>query len=443
MATYAKFNFKDREELKEKIEELGLDIPFEEDLSLLSKERRIHGKTIPNFLAIHPMEGYDANEDGTPSTLTSNRYRKYGAGGAGLIWWEATAVVEEGKSNPHQLFIHERTVDSLAKLLAEVDEEAYHRYGRKPFHILQLAHSGRYSSPEGTKKPLFLFHHPDLDKKAGIREEEEPVSDAYLEGLIPVYIKAAKLAREAGFDAVDIKFCHRYLLSELLAAFTRRGKFGGEYENRVQLIESIVKGIKREVREDLILAVRMNLYDGIAYPYGFGVHREDEERWDLTEPLKLIHSLSKKGVEIFSITASDPRIKPYMVRPFDGNLGAELPPEHPLEGVHRHFQLTAAVSKEVPDKIVLGAGYSWLREFFPYMAAGNIKRKRASMVGVGRLSFAYPDFASAILNDGKLERKKVCITCSKCTALMRSGGPIGCVIHNQEPYLRLYRERLE
>ena len=61
------------------------------------------------------------------------------------------------------------------------------------------------------------------------------------------------------------------------------------------------------------------------------------------------------------------------------------------------------------------------------------------MVGYGRQGFAYPEFANAILKEGALDPKKVCIACSKCTELMRGGNVTGCVVRDGM-YTKLYQE---
>ena len=98
----------------------------------------------------------------------------------------------------------------------------------------------------------------------------EPVSDAYLDSLVSHYVDSARWAYEAGFDGVDIKSCHRYLLSELLASHTRSGKYGGAFENRTRLLLSIIKAVKAEVPSSFIIACRFNVFDAHPYPYGFG-----------------------------------------------------------------------------------------------------------------------------------------------------------------------------
>src|SRR5215208_648329 len=90
-------------ELKEAIQQLGLDINVEEDISCLTQPVTVAGRTIPNAMVVQPMEGCDGTVDGAPDTLTYRRYERFGAGGAGLLWFEACAVVPEGRANPRQI----------------------------------------------------------------------------------------------------------------------------------------------------------------------------------------------------------------------------------------------------------------------------------------------------------------------------------------------------
>ena len=77
--------------------------------------------TAGNRLCVQPMEGCDGTLDGTPDELTYRRYRRFGAGGAKLIWGEAAAVVDEGRANPRQLLVDrgQRSPD-LARMLARL-----------------------------------------------------------------------------------------------------------------------------------------------------------------------------------------------------------------------------------------------------------------------------------------------------------------------------------
>ena len=114
------------------------------------------------------------------------------------------------------------------------------------------------------------------------------VTDEYLDSLIGRYVYSAKLAQEVGFDGVDIKGCHRYLINELLAAHTRKGKYGGNFENRSRFLIETIKAVKKAVGDDFIIASRFNVFDAHPYPYGFGCDHDDMWKFDSSEPVKLV-----------------------------------------------------------------------------------------------------------------------------------------------------------
>ena len=94
------FKYKSRESLLSDARELGLDIALNDDLSTLFVPVTVGGRRVGNRLAIQPMEGCDAELDGSPGELTFRRFQRFGAGGAKLIWGEACAVASEGRANP-------------------------------------------------------------------------------------------------------------------------------------------------------------------------------------------------------------------------------------------------------------------------------------------------------------------------------------------------------
>lgn len=444
MSAFEKFNFKTLPEIRDKIAGLRLDIELTEDLGPLSRPVRVGGHVIPNSLAVNPMEGCDGTHEGSPSELTVRRYKRFARGGAGLLWFEATAVVPEGRANPRQLFMHQANVHAFKEMLGTTLKEARNGMGEshRPLCILQLTHSGRYSKPYGKPQPIIAYHDPNLDERAGVTPGQVPISDSELEQLQYKYVEAALLAQEAGFDGVDIKSCHRYLLSELLAGHTREGKYGGSFDNRTRFLLETIEKVRSKTGKDFVIAVRLNAYDALPYPYGWGVDAQDHMRPDLSEPKQLVSLLHQKGVTLVSISAGNPYYKhPQVTRPFDTPLvGAPVPGEHPLESVARLFALAKEIQATEPEVAVVGSGYSWLRQFFGNAAAANIARGAVTLAGAGREAFAYPDFAKDLLTKGLMDGRKACIACSKCTQIMRDGGKTGCVIRDSEIYLPIYKE---
>lgn len=446
MAAFEKFNFKSLEELMTRIGELGLDISFSEDLSPLSKPVAIKSRVSENSMAVLPMEGCDSERDGSPSELVERRYKRFAAGGAGLIWFEACAVVHEGRANPLQMFMTKDNVTKFAKLVKDTDATAAASCGgaHKPVKILQLTHSGRYSRPDDLPAPLVPQHDPYLDPK-GSADSVTVVTDEYLDSLVEKMVQSAVLAKEAGFDGVDIKSCNRYLLSEVLASHTREGKYGGSFENRIRLLLTCIKEVRKAVGEDFIIASRMNAFDGHPYPYGWGVDREDCWKSDFTEPKRLIKLMTENGVDLLCFSAGNPYYRyPEVTRPFDHSvINAEEAHEHPLESVARLFDLSKKIQEAAGNVPVIGIGYSWLRQFLPYAGAANLLSRTCSMVGLGREAIAYPDAPKGILEHGRMVPSKCCVACSKCTQIMRDHGSTGCVVRDSKVYVPLYRKARE
>jgi len=434
-----KFNYATMEEIKSKIDELGLcNLPLSEDVSCLAESVKIGNTTVPNRIAIQPMEGCDGTATGEPDELTIRRYDRFAESGAGLVWAEAVAIVEEGRANPRQLFITENNIDAFKRMNDRIREISMKKNGFSPIIIMQATHSGRYSKPTGTPAPLIAYNNPLFEGENPI-DKSRIISDDKLFALEEQYGKAAKMAEEAGFDGIDVKCCHRYLNSELLSAYTREGAFGGSFENRTRLLRNGIKNATESTSSDFIVTTRMNVYDGFEYPYGWGVKEGFGKEIDLTEPIKLIDILHNQlGVKMVDITIGNPYVNSFVNRPADAT--AALSGEHPLIGVDRMYKCVGDIQRAFKDLVVMGSGVSYMRQYSGNLAAGAIKDGMMTMQGFGREAFAYPQFANDLIHKGELEKNKCCITCGKCTELMRAGGVAGCVIKDTEVYMPLYKQ---
>ena len=461
------FTYKTLESLQEEIARLHAPVRLETDLKACFEPLHIRHRTAGNRLAVHPMEGCDGTADGKPGELTIRRWERFGAGGAKLIWGEATAVSEESRANKRQLLINDANLSALEATLLKTRKAHRDVFGGDGDLLvgLQLTHSGRYSF----KKPLIAQRDPDVDAvtKGVAGAETYPIlADWELQKAADQIVHAAAMAAKIGFDFVDIKQCHRYLLSELLAARLRPGPYGGSYENRTRLAREIILRVKEEIGQDTLIGTRLNVYDGIPYgenldtkegepkpvssPYlgGWGVDAENPIQPDYSEPTRYAKDLAEWGVDIINATMGSPYYNPHVGRPFERPpIDGYTTPEHPLFGVIRHFEAAEAIQRAAPDVPVIGTGYSWLQRFFIYAAEANIRDGRVSAVGVGRGALAYPDFALDAQRDGELSRQKSCVAVSYCTALMRGKHnelgqfPAGCVPRDKI-YAEIYKTML-
>lgn len=433
------FHYKTLGDVRAEAEKQQIILPLSENTSLLKNPLEIKGKTVPNRIAIQPMEGCDGTAEGCPGELTLRRYDKFAESGAGLIWEEATAVWEEGRANPRQLWINEKSLDALKAMTDRIRELSMKKNGFAPVILMQATHSGRYSKPHGVPEPLIAYNNPIFEKENPI-PADRIVSDDYLRRLIERMGEASHLAELAGFDGVDIKSCHRYLGSELLSAYNRPGDFGGSFENRTRFLRESIQAAKAAVSSDFCVASRLNIYDGFPYPYGFGVSENGGVEPELSEAVKLVGILHKDlGLPLLDITIGNPYFNPHVNRPAD--IQPYESPEDPLVGVARMLACTKTIQDAYPDLVLIGSGLSYLRQFAPQLAAGGIENGYFKLAGFGRLSFADPDFPREVLAGRELDPGKCCITCGKCTQLMRFGSMAGCVVRDPV-YTRLYQENV-
>lgn len=420
----------------EENETLTPRLPFSEQTNVLRERVTVGAKTAPNRLACQAMEGCDGTASGSPDELTVRRYRRLAEGGAGIIWFEATACREDGRANPRQLWLREDNADDFKRIVEDIRETALRAHGHAPLIFMQNTHSGRYSKPHGFPKPLIAYNNPIFEKDNPI-DKSRILSDDEIDRIGENLVASSRLAEQVGFDGVDIKCCHRYLNSELLSAYEREGKYGGSLENRTRLLRESIAGSMQVCGKDFIVSSRLNVYDGFSYPYGFGMAKDGSLDFDPTEPAALLRQLNAMGVKLLNITMGNPYVNPHVNRPFAK--GAYTPEEDPLAGVARMLHGTARLKQEVPDMKIISSGLSYLGTAAPHVAAAFIENGGFDFAGFGRTIFAYPDFAADILKDGTMKKEKLCICCSKCTELMRGGSTPGCVIRDPL-YAKLYKE---
>jgi NADPH2 dehydrogenase len=467
MARY--FKFKTPEALAAEAARLGGTLKLSHQFEPLFRPITIGSKACGNRLAIQPMEGCDGTLDGRPDELTFRRYDRFGAGGAKLIWGEATAISDEGRANPRQLWLHDGSASAIEEMVSRCRQAHRAACGSDGDLVfgLQLTHSGRY----GYCRTQIATHDPILDplttdKATGRRvDHSHPLlTDDDLRRIGDQYIVAARLAVKIGVNFIDLKQCHRYLLSELLAAKNRPGAYGGGLENRTRLVRNVIQRLRSEF-PGLLIGSRFNAYDGIPFraiqsgatgepcPHAlpletaFGTDPNDYTQEDLSEPETLVRWLRDWGVRLLNVTAGNPYSNPHVVRPADSppTDGYDAP-EHPLLGVLRHFRLAASLQAAVPDVPVVGSGYSWLQEFAAHAASANVADGLVAFAGIGRGALAQPDFARRLQEDGQFDRLRICRTFSYCTNLMRSKDhplgqyPTGCPPFDKEVYAPLWKE---
>jgi 2,4-dienoyl-CoA reductase-like NADH-dependent reductase (Old Yellow Enzyme family) len=461
---------KDVAALRARLTELGISLPVDERIlsategSPLARPMTVAGFQIGNRWCIHPMEGWDANRDGSPSPHTLRRWRNFGLSGAKFIWGgEAAAVRPDGRANPNQTLATESNLAGLTALRRELTDAHRAAFGSlEGLYVgLQLTHSGRFCKPDDhfRSAPRIAYHHPLLDEKFKIDPRDDSVvwTDVELEQLIDDYVAAARVAHAAGFQFVDVKACHGYLLHEFLSARTRPGRFGGDLAGRARLLTTIIDRI-RDTVPSLAIGVRLSVFDSVPYAtsrelgrpmdfekllpyqYGFGVDPHNPLAADLTEPLELMRMLTARGVAMLNLSCGSPYYNPHLQRPaIFPPIDGYLPPEDPLVGVARQIETVRRCKQALPEVPLVGSGYSYLQEYLVPVAQAVVRAGWTDFVGIGRMVLAYPELPADTLAGRPLSRKRLCRTFSDCTTAPRNGLVSGC--YPLDPYYKELPQR--
>ena len=472
-------------EFRAQLVSLGVDLPCDDAIvpgpdSPLARPvdgLTVNGKFIGNRWCIHPMEGWDANTDGSPTDDVRRRWRRFGESGAKLIFGgEAMAVRPDARANPNQLILSSQNTGSLAALREELVRTHREHHGTDNDLVVgfQLTHSGRFCRPSGPGdfRPRVAFRHPLLDARSGVTRDDQVFTDDELDDLVGDFVSASRVAREAGADFVDLKHCHGYLLHELLGAHTRSGKYGGSFENRTRMLRNLVTAIRAD-GNPIDIAVRLSAFDfvpfrpdpglskpgrpgpgipvdyggSLPYRFGFGVDAANPVVMDLAETFRFAALCGELGVKLLNLTAGSPYYNPHIQRPaaYPPSDGYQ-PPEDPLVGVARQMAATRAVRQSLHNAEfagvtvprIVGTGYSYLQEYLPHVAQAAVRDGWTDLVGIGRMVLSYPELPADTLSGVGLRQRLICRTFSDCTTAPRNGMPSGCY-----PLDEAYRTRPE
>jgi len=255
----------------------------------------IRGITLRNRIAVSPMCQYSAVE-GVANDWHLVHLGSRAVGGAGLVITEATAVESRGRITPFDVGLwDDLQIEPLARIVAFLK-----RQGTVPG--IQLAHAGRKGScrapwdggsviPSGdggwqTVAPSPVPFNPEDPPPAEL-------DDASIREIVTAFADAARRARLAGFEVVEIHSAHGYLLHEFLSPISnqRSDEYGGDLAGRTRFTVDVARAVRSVWPEDLPIFVRLSATDWV------------EGGWDLEQTVELARRLRSLGVDLIDCSS--------------------------------------------------------------------------------------------------------------------------------------------
>ena len=327
--------------------------------------------SLKNRLAVAPMTRVSAHEDGTAGPLMKDYYQSFAQGGFGLIITEGLYPDKHyGQGYKFQPGLtDEAQAESWKPII-----EAVHESGS--LIIAQLMHAGalsQYNKYTGSTagpsavKPLgqeMTFYYGKGDYSIPKAMNIEDIKD-----VISGFVNAAKLAKLAGFDGVEIHGANGYLLDQFITVHTneRTDEYGGELVNRLRIYEEVITSIRKAVGNDFTVGIRFSQAKVNDFEYKWPAKDEDAKC--------TFESATKFGVDYIHTTefiAKDPA--------FEGSLSlAELAKKH--------------------GKVPVIANGSIVNE---NDATQIIDSNQADVIAVGKMALANPDWPNVIRNKQEL-----------------------------------------
>ncbi|MEV8349396.1 FAD-dependent oxidoreductase [Streptomyces niveus] len=342
--------------------------------------------TLPNRVLMGSMHvGLEEAENGFARMAAF--YAARARGGAGLIVTGGIAPNDRG-----------RPYEGGARLTTEAEAER-HRQVTSAVHAaggriaMQILHFGRYA------------YHPDLVAPSALQAPISPhvphaLTDDEVEETVEDFVRAAELARLAGYDGVEVMGSEGYLINEFIAARTNRreDRWGGDYENRVRFPLEIVRRIRERVGPDFILIYRLSMLDLV--PGGSS----------LAEVVTLAQKIEAAGATLINtgIGWHEARIP---------TIAASVP-----RGAYTW--VTKALMGSVSVPLITGN-----RVNTPEVAEELLADGRADMVSLARPFLADPDFV-AKSRAGEADTINTCIGCNQaCLDHTFSGRITSCLVN--------------
>ena len=343
-------------------------------------------------------------------------HRQVAAGGVAMTTIAYCSVSFDGRAYGHEMWMREQIVPDLKRLT-----DAVHREGAAA--AIQLGHCGFFSSPSAIgQRPLGASPKLCLYRLSYCRQ----ISEGEIQNKVADFGKAAHLAKQAGFDAIEIHAGHGYLLSQFLSPWTnhRTDQYGGPLENRVRFPAAVMRQVRQAVGPDFPVLVKMNQRDGMKGGLELGEAVGVAKRFELAGASALVPSCGFTAkTPLYMMRGNVPTIemsrnqRKLLVRSGLILFGRMMVQTYPFE---RLFLLEGA--RRIRDAVRIPVAY--VGGVLSIDDMEQVIGEGFGFVQVGRATIQDPSFIDKLRRGEALE--SACDHCNRCIAAMDAGG-VHCV----------------
>jgi 2,4-dienoyl-CoA reductase-like NADH-dependent reductase (Old Yellow Enzyme family)/thioredoxin reductase len=350
--------------------------------------------TLPNRVVMTAVKLGYANKQGEISPRHLAFYARRASGGVGLIVSEPMYIQANGRELPTQMGIYS---DELIAGLRSLTDAVHAAGGRMMAHI---NHAGRAANPK-------LVAAEELVSASNVtcsanQAKPHSLSVEQISSVVSAFGAAARRAREAGFDALEIPFSHGYLIHQFLSPLSnhREDEYGGSFENRLRFGAEALAAARTQVGSDFPIVVRLNAQD---YAEG-GLTLEDA--------VAIARRLKELGANAISVTSGTMcESVPFCMYP-NGTPKANLLP------------MAAQIRAEANLPVIVAG-----RIRTPSVARDALAAEQTDLIGLGRPFLADPDWVAK----AKARQEASIVLCASChqgcLAELRLGHGTHCMLN--------------
>ncbi len=324
-----------------------------------------------------------ADEDGRPTPEIGDMYEELAKNEVGLIITGYSYVNPRGRSSDKQQGIYD---DSFIEPYRMITSRV-HKYKSKI--VIQIVHGGRQAKPT-PEYPIPIAPSAVTDTSSGITPME--MTEADILETIGDFANAARRAKEAGFDGVQLHCAHGFLLSNFISPYTnlRNDRWGGSVKKRTQIVVDIIKRIRQVIGDDFPIIVKLNATDGFD-------ERSGKVGLDAPECVEIAKILEQNGICAIEVSGGISEAGEVMSRP------AIDKPEK--EAYFKQYSKMIKESVDIPIILVGGVRSKFMMESL-------INDGYADMVSLSRPFIREPDLVMK-LKSGENEQVS-CVSCNRC-----------------------------